>query len=243
MNEDILIVDDQPEVITLLTFPLIHEGFSVRSATTPAEALEKIFEKTPNLLILDILMPQMDGLTFCRKLRDEYKYNNLPILFLSALGKTDHVVNGLNAGGDDYISKPFEVRELIARVKAQLRRVISPTGGGNAILKVGDLVLDGKSYEVRTPKLSAHLTATEYKLVRYMAERAEKVISYGELLQAIWSYPPDSGDPDLVRTHMRNIRAKLERDPDVKDYFHTVHGTGYMFRVSKKEKARPKSSF
>ncbi|NWF70835.1 MAG: response regulator transcription factor [Chloroflexi bacterium] len=236
MNADILIVDDQVEITVLLAQVLSHEGYSVRMAHSADEALALIKEQTPNLLILDVMLPEMDGLTLCRKLRTEYKFNR-PILFLSALGKTDNIVKGLAAGGDDYISKPFEVKELVARVRAQLRRRKNEVKA-DLVLRIGEMEIDGKAYEVRTARTTARLTATEYRLIRYMAERPNQVVPYGDLLQAIWSYPKDSGDPDLVRTHIRNIRAKIEHDPDARDYLHTVHGVGYMFRLAPGEVLR-----
>ncbi len=239
MSADILVVDDQYEVTTLVAQILRHEGYMVRTASSGREALEMIFQRAPKLLILDIMMPDMDGWTLCRRLRDEYKYQNLPILFLSALSKTDHIVKGLNVGADDYISKPFEAKELIARVRAQLRRVRADNLGHGTVLRMGDLILDGKAYELRTSSTTARLTATEYRLVRYMADRPNQVITYGDLLQAVWSYPPDSGDPDLVRTHMRNVRAKIEGDPEARRYLQTVHGVGYMFKTPGSEAVRP----
>ncbi|MFN8374398.1 MAG: response regulator transcription factor [Anaerolineae bacterium] len=230
-SAEIIVADDQPEICTLVAQILRHDGYTVRTASCGREALEMVLERTPKLLILDIMMPDIDGLTLCRRLRDEYKYNNLPILFLTALAKTNQVVDGLNGGADDYMTKPFEAKELIARVRAQLRRSRSDVSMGSALLRMGDMVLDGKAYEVRTSNIVARLTATEYRLLRYMADRPNQVITYSDLLQAVWSYPPDSGDPDLVRTHVRNIRAKIESDPIAKRYLQTVHGIGYMFKV------------
>jgi two-component system response regulator RpaA len=229
MNTDILVVDDQTEVTTLVAHLLRHEGYQVRTAASGKEALEMIFQKMPKLLILDVMMPEMDGWTLCRRLREDQKYQHLPILFLSSLNKTDHVVKGLNAGADDYICKPFEPKELAARVRAQLRRVPSDPAQGNLVLRIGDLVLDGKAYEIRTSKVIARLTATEYRLVRYMIDRSNQVVTYSDLLQGVWAYPSGSGDADLVRTHMRNIRAKMDEDPNTKRYLQTVHGVGYMF--------------
>jgi DNA-binding response OmpR family regulator len=231
MSADILVVDDQQEITTLIAQILRHEGYSVRTADSGESALEMILQRAPKLLILDVMMSDMDGWTLCRQLREEYKYQNLPILFLSALAKTDHVVKGLNIGADDYMTKPFEPKELIARVRAQMRRVRADTNGIGAILRIGDMVLDGKAYELRTSNILARLTATEYRLIRYMADRPNEMVTYSDLLQAVWSYPPDSGDPDLVRTHMRNLRAKMDGDPDVKKYLQTVHGIGYMFKT------------
>jgi two-component system response regulator RpaA len=229
MSADILVVDDQAEVTLLVAQVLRHEGYQVRTASTGKEALEMISQKAPKLLILDVMMPEMDGWTLCRRLREDFRYQNLPILILSSLNKTEQIVKGLNAGADDYICKPFEPKELAARVRAQLRRVRSEPGVTGMVLRIGDLVLDGKAYELRTSKVVARLTATEYRLVRYMIDRPNQVVTYSDLLQAVWSYPPNSGDADLVRTHMRNVRAKMDQDPNTKRYLQTVHGVGYMF--------------
>jgi DNA-binding response OmpR family regulator len=183
----------------------------------------------PDLLILDIIMPGMDGLAVCRAVREEVRYNDLAILFLTARGHTDDVVAGLDAGGDDYVVKPFEVAELAARVRALVRR-----GQRNALIEspeitIGPLRLDSNTHQViignGTP---VQLTATEHRLLRYLMEHANQALSPHHLLEAVWDYPPQTGDPDLVRAHVRNLRAKVEQPDAPRPIIRTIHGVGYM---------------
>ncbi|MBZ0300122.1 MAG: response regulator transcription factor, partial [Anaerolineae bacterium] len=179
-------------------------------------------------LILDIIMPGMDGITVCRKVRGNPRFITLPILFLTAKGSTDDIVEGLDAGADDYVIKPFELAELRARVHALIRRGQRQSDADNdAVLQIGDLVLDSDTYQVAVNDLSIQLTSTEHRLLRYLMEHVNQALSPSHLLQAVWEYPPDTGDPDLVRAHVRNLRAKIERNPD-RRYIRTIHGVGYM---------------
>lgn len=224
----ILAVDDDPEVLGTLSRALQREGFDISRATSGTEALRSLYERQPDLIILDIMMPGLDGLGVCRKIRADTRYNNVAILFLTARGQTDDVVAGLDAGGDDYVPKPFELAELIARVRALVRR-----GQRNAImesplLNIGSLTLDSNTHQA---SLSDHppiqLTATEHRLLRYLMEHPNQALSPQHLLEAVWDYPPNTGDPDLVRAHVRNLRAKLGAD-EVSPVIRTIHGVGYM---------------
>jgi two-component system OmpR family response regulator len=145
---------------------------------------------------------------------------------LTAKGSTDDVVNGLDAGADDYIAKPFELTELRARVHALLRRGMREKGS-TAVIQIGDLKLDSDTYQAEIGGYSIQLTSTEHRLLRYLMEHVNQALSPSHLLQAVWDYPPNTGDPDLVRAHVRNLRAKLERNTD-KQYIRTIHGIGYM---------------
>lgn len=225
----ILAVDDDPDVLGTLSRALKREGFEVARATSGLEALRLLAAHRPDLIILDIIMPGLDGLSVCRKIRSDNQYNDLAILFLTARGQTDDVVAGLDAGGDDYVIKPFELAELTARVRALIRR-----GQRNAIIEspvliIGELQLDSNTHQVT---ISANdpiqLTATEHRLLRYLMEHINQALSPQHLLEAVWDYPPNTGDPDLVRAHVRNLRAKLQfDDPDI-PFIRTIHGVGYM---------------
>lgn len=220
----IFAVDDDLEVLDTLGRVLRHEQYNVELISSPLEALDMIERQTPDLLILDIMMPELDGVTVCRQLRQNPRFVALPILFLTAKGSVDDVVNGLDVGGDDYVIKPFELAELRARVAALVRRGLRDKGTN--LLEFGDLGLDAGTYRAIIDGEEIQLTSTEYRLLRYLMEHPDQALSPGHLLQAVWEYPPNTGDPDLVRAHVRNLRAKIERDG--RHYIRTIHGVGYM---------------
>jgi DNA-binding response OmpR family regulator len=228
----ILAVDDDLEVLGTLSRTLQREGFDVVRATSGIEALRQVAERQPDLIILDIGMPGLDGLSVCRRIRADSQHNTVAILFLTAYGHTDDVVAGLDAGGDDYVVKPFELAELVARVHALVRR-----GQRNAIMEspvlvIGALRLDSSTHQIVVANLPpVQLTATEHRLLRYLMEHANQALSPGHLLEAVWDYPPNTGDPDLVRAHVRNLRAKLDTD-ETSPIIRTIHGVGYMISDS-----------
>lgn len=226
---NIMAVDDDPEVLGTLGRVLDYEGFDTKLASSGQEAINVLKNYKPDLLILDIIMPGMDGIVVCRHLRSDPGFTALPILFLTAKGSTDDIVEGLDAGADDYIVKPFELAELRARVHALLRRgqrgEKTPTPA--PILQIKDLKLDTEMYRAYISEEPIALTTTEYRLLRYLMEHSDQALSLSELLQSVWDYPPNTGDPDLVRAHVRNLRKKLEAD-DNQRYIRTVHGIGYM---------------
>jgi len=225
----VLTVDDDPEVLGTVSRALQREGFEVGRATGGAEALRLLHQRVPDLLILDIIMPGMDGLAVCRAVREEVRYNDLAILFLTARGHTDDVVAGLDAGGDDYVVKPFEVPELAARVRALVRRGQRNVLLESPLIAIGPLKLDSNTHQVTIADgAPVQLTATEHRLLRYLMEHANQALSPHHLLEAVWDYPPQTGDPDLVRAHVRNLRAKLEAADAAKPIIRTIHGVGYM---------------
>jgi DNA-binding response OmpR family regulator len=221
----IFAVDDDLEVLDTLGRVLRLEQYDVELISSPLEALAKIEERTPDLLILDIMMPELDGVTVCRRLRQNPRFVALPILFLTAKGSVDDVVNGLDAGGDDYVIKPFELAELRARIAALVRRGAREKMP-NMLLEFGELALDSGTYRAVIDGEEIQLTSTEHRLLRYLMEHPDQALSPGHLLQAVWEYPPNTGDPDLVRAHVRNLRAKIERNGN--RYIRTIHGVGYM---------------
>lgn len=222
----IVAVDDDPEVLDTLGRVLEREAFDVGLANSGAEGLSLLEKRVPDALILDIIMPGMDGITICRQLRRDPRFAALPILFLTAKGSTDDIVDGLDAGADDYVIKPFELAELRARIYALLRRSVRETTTG-AVLQMNDLKLDSDTYQVYIKGNRIQLTSTEHRLLRYLMENPNRALSPGHLLQAVWEYPPNTGDPDLVRAHVRNLRAKIEKNTD-RRYIRTIHGVGYM---------------
>jgi DNA-binding response OmpR family regulator len=224
----VIAVDDDLEVLETLGRVLEREKLEVKLASSGAQAMTLLENRIPDLLILDIIMPGMDGISICRQLRSNPNYVALPILFLTAKGSTDDIVEGLDAGADDYVIKPFELAELRARVHALIRRGMRQSGtGNNALLQIDDLILDSDTYQVMINDTRLQLTSTEHRLLRYLMEHVNQALSPSHLLQAVWEYPPDTGDPDLVRAHVRNLRAKIEKNPGRK-YIRTIHGVGYM---------------
>jgi two-component system alkaline phosphatase synthesis response regulator PhoP/two-component system response regulator RpaA len=222
----VIVVDDDQEVLETLGRVLKHERYDVTLLNSGLTLMRALEERLPDLLILDIIMPEIDGITICRQLRSHPHYISLPILFLTAKGATDDIVNGLDAGADDYVVKSSELAELRARISALLRRG-SRERANSAMLQLNDLRLDSFTYQVIVDNQPIQLTLTEHRLLRYMMEHPNQALSPSHLLQAVWEYPPNTGDPDLVRAHVRNLRAKIERSPD-RRYIRTIHGVGYM---------------
>jgi DNA-binding response OmpR family regulator len=223
----ILAVDDDPDVLGTIERVLQRENFHVTCVNSGQKALDYLENNNqPDLIILDIIMPEMDGITVCHRVRQDERFTALPILFLTAKGSTDDVVEGLDAGADDYVIKPFDLAELRARVHALLRRGMRGKES-TAVLQLGNLRLDSDTYQAHVRDMSVQLTATEHRLLRYFLENMDQALSLSHLLQAVWEYPENTGDPDLVRAHVRNLRAKIEKDPERK-YIRTIHGVGYM---------------
>jgi two-component system, OmpR family, response regulator RpaA len=222
----ILAVDDDPDVLGTLERVLLVDNFDVVTANSGQKALDFLNHTRPDLVILDIIMPGMNGIAVCREIRNDPRLTTLPILFLTAMGATDDIVEGLDAGADDYVVKPFELAELQARVHALIRRG-SRTKDSLAVIQIATLHLDSDTYQAHINDFSIQLTATEHRLLRYFMENTDRALSLQHLLQVIWEYPPGTGDPDLVRAHVRNLRTKIEKDPQRK-YIQTIHGVGYM---------------
>lgn len=221
----IMVVDDESDVLETLGRILRHDGYEVELIDSGRRALEVAKLQPPDLVILDIIMPEMDGITVCRELRTYRQLIAVPVLFLTAKGSTEDIVAGLDAGADDYVVKPFELSELRARVVALLRR-----GGRDrttSILQFKGLKLDSNTYQVTIEGRTIQLTLTEHRLLRYLMEHPNQAHSPSHLLQVVWEYPLGTGDHDLVRAHVRNLRAKIERGVMSK-HIRTIHGVGYM---------------
>lgn len=224
----VLVVDDDADVLGTLTRALTREGYEVKGVSSGYEAFEELAQRKPDLIILDVMMPGQSGIDVCRRIRSADHYDSIPILFLTARGHTDDIVVGLDAGGDDYVVKPFEVTELQARVRALLRRIERDAARSSAILQIGTLVLDSDTYRAQVGDNDIQLTATEHRLLRYLMEHNNQALSPNHLLEAVWGYPPDTGDPDLVRAHIRNLRSKLNDLDGTTEFIKTIHGVGYM---------------
>ncbi len=228
MGAKILVVDDEPNIVDILKANLEREGYSVVTAGDGAQALELGQSAKPDLILLDCMLPKMDGFDVCRRLRQTV---SVPILMLTAKSEEIDKVLGLELGADDYITKPFSIREVLARVKAQLRRVrlseAEPDSDGK-LLTFGDLVIDNAAYEVRRGSTVIDLTLREFELVRFLAQNAGQVFSRESLLEKVWGYEY-FGDVRTVDVTVRRTREKLEPDQDNYRFILTKRGVGYYF--------------
>jgi DNA-binding response OmpR family regulator len=231
----ILLVDDEQDLVWALRHSLSDEGHEVLTAYDGVEALQVAQRHRPDLLILDIVMPRLDGLQVCRRLRRDPTLAAVPILFLTVCSAIKDRIKGLDEGGDDYLVKPFDLEELKARVRALLRRARSALQGGpgsegpDSLLVVGSLALNLHICQVRVGEKTAQLTPTEFDLLHHLMVHPGEVFSSQHLLQQVWGYPPRTADPGLVRWHIKNLRAKIEPDPADPVYVRTVPRHGYMF--------------
>ncbi len=222
----ILVIEDDPAILRGLADNLKFESYTVLTASAGDAGLALAREKKPDLLILDLMLPGLSGYEVCRKLRTEG--NQLPILMLTARGEEADRILGLDLGADDYVTKPFSIRELLARVRALLRRAQPAKPNEPDELQFGDVVVDFRSYEARKAGQPLELTRKEFGVLRYLASRAGEVLSRDELLNEVWGYEryPTTRTVD---NHIASLRAKIERDPANPEYLRTVHGVGYKF--------------
>jgi two-component system OmpR family response regulator len=218
----VLVVDDEPSITDAVATALGYEGFEVATAPSGRAALERIRLWAPDLVVLDVMLPDVDGVALTRHLREAG--DGTPILFLTARDEPDDRVAGLVAGGDDYVTKPFTLAELIARVHAILRRTRPPVTGR---LGFADVEMDLDTHEVWRAGTPVRLTATEFNLLRYFLERPRVVLSKARILDEVWDEPFD-GDPNLVETYVSYLRKKL--DPLGPPLIHTVRSVGYALR-------------
>ena len=221
----ILIVEDEPDMATGLRDNLEFEGYDVRIARDGEEALESAAEVVPNLILLDLMLPRRNGLDVCRELRR--RGIHVPIIMLTARGQETDKVVGLEIGADDYVTKPFSVRELMARVHVQLRRIASETAPIEDF-RFGEVELDFRRQYAAKAGQMLHLTAREFDILRYFAQRRGETVSRDELLDKVWglrAYPLSR----TVDNHIAKLRQKIERLPAEPEYLITVHGLGYKF--------------
>lgn len=228
----ILVVDDNIDVADTIKRSLSNKGHVVNVVYGGAEALEAVKREQPHLIVLDVIMPHMDGIEVCRRIRQDPQVAHIPIIFLTALGRLSDKLEGFDAGADDYLSKPFHFQELEVRVRALLRRSLPPAEAEPDVLVVGDLNLNRRTYEIRVGSKVSLLTPIEFELLHYLMSHAGEVFSSERLLQDVWEYPPRTGDPALVRMHVKNIRDKIEREPSRPQYLRTVSRHGYMIATS-----------
>ena len=223
--KQIYVVEDEKDIVDLLQYNLEKEGYRVLFSLDGSEALKRIPEKTPDLILLDLMLPGTDGLTVCRTLKNNPKTAHIPVVMLTAKGEESDKVVGLELGADDYITKPFSVKELMARVKAVLRR-FEKAGEGSPIQKFKDLTLDRSRHHVEMKGKVLDLTAKEFELLDYFLTHADRVLTRDVLLNNVWGYDY-FGTTRTVDVHVRRLREKLG---PYSEYLQTVKGYGYQFQ-------------
>jgi two-component system OmpR family response regulator len=224
----LLVVDDELNIRELLSATLRFAGFDVDVAADGREALAKVEKDRPDLLVLDVMMPGLDGLSVLRRLRENAL--DVPVLLLTARDATEDKVAALNVGADDYITKPFSLEEVIARVRAVLRRAgdRGPGAEQRRVLAFADIELDEDSYEVRKAGAPVALSPTEFKLLRYFLQNPNRVLSKAQILDTVWEYD-FGGDANVVESYVSYLRRKVDTtDPRL---LHTIRGVGYVLRV------------
>ena len=223
----ILVVDDEPQLRRVMRTTLIGAGYEVDDAKTGEEALEKVREFRPDLVLLDINMPGMGGVAACRVMRED---TNIAIIMLTVRNTEKDKVEALDAGADDFVVKPFSTPELLARIRASLRRVPAAPQSSQERIRAGSLVIDFAARTVTNGDASFHLTPKELDLLRYLTQHANQAVPHRELLQAIWG--PDYGDEvEYLRVLIASLRKKIEPNPEQPEYIITEPWVGYRFRA------------
>lgn len=222
-----LVVDDEVNLGELLRMAMSNEGWDARAATNGREALELMRGFDPDLLVLDVMMPGLDGVELLTRIRAAG--NDLPVLFLTAKDAVEDRIAGIAAGGDDYVTKPFNLEEVILRLRGMARRHVAAAAAADTLLRVGDLALDEEAYEVERGGIPIKLTAKEFELLRYLMQNARRVVSKAQILDAVWGYD-FGGDSGVVEIYISYLRRKIDagRDPLI----HTVRGVGYTIKAS-----------
>jgi DNA-binding response OmpR family regulator len=231
----ILVVDDEARMVRFIQLNLEHDGFQVISAYNGREALEQVRSQLPNLVLLDVMMPDLDGFEVLKRIRDQ---SSVPVIMLTAKGEEDDRVHGLELGADDYITKPFSPRELVSRVRAVLRRTETESNVTSGIIEVDDrLKLDFNRREIWINDQIVQLRPTEYRLLYHLVQNAGWVITHEQLLTKVWGYEYRD-EPHYVRLYINYLRKKLEEDPANPKYILTERGVGYRFVDYKRENLR-----
>lgn len=227
-------MDDEIDIADLLTTGLRFVGFDVRAAHSGAEALAVAAEFRPHLLVLDVMLPDIGGFELCRQIRRDR--DEVGVVFLTARDRTEDAIAGLTVGGDDYINKPFSLDEVVARVRAVLRRIPSAATGtrtvADGVLRVADLELDEERHEVRRANHPIELSPTEFALLRYLMENSGRVVSKAQIIDHVWRYDY-RGDDGIVESYISYLRKKIDRFAP--PLIHTLRGIGYSLRVARAE--------
>ena len=224
-KRNILVVDDEPQITRVLKTTLSGQGYGIRTAADGKQALQEMKGWSPDLVITDLRMPNMDGLELCRAIRAE---SRVPIIVLSVKGEEAIKVESLDAGADDYVTKPFNVNELLARVRAALRRAAAPLEPETSVIEIGDFRIDIPARKVEVKKKDVHLTPKEFDLLIYLARHPGKVITHRALLTAVWG-PNSVQQPEYLRVFVGHLRKKLEPNEGAPLYIVTEPWVGYRF--------------
>ena len=239
MSKKILVVDDEQSIVTLLQYNLEQSGYSVITALDGEQGLQAAVDIRPDLVVLDLMLPKMDGLEVCKQLRQQKI--NIPILMLTAKDDEFDKVLGLELGADDYLTKPFSPREVVARIKAILRRSQLQSNGSESskdqedgLLKLGELKVFPDRYEAFFDEQQLELTPKEFELLLYLAKNKGRVLTRDQLLSAVWNYD-FAGDSRIVDVHISHLREKIEKDTKKPLYIKTIRGLGYKLEEPKKE--------
>ncbi len=225
----ILVVDDEARYVRLIRVNLEASSYEVITAEDGSEAVELAAEKQPDLILLDIMLPRMNGYAACAEIR---RFSNVPIIMLTALGQTVDIVKGLDAGADDYICKPFSAQELLARIRARLRRSGLEPDDVEAVREVGDIRLDLASHRLYVRGEEVHLTPTEFRLLAELVTHAGRVLVPSYLLERVWDTQQD--EPHLLWQTVHRLRQKIEQDPTNPEHIQTRPGIGYIFLAGEK---------
>ncbi|MCJ2183343.1 phosphate regulon transcriptional regulator PhoB [Novosphingobium sp. 1949] len=228
MNPSVLVVEDDVALCELLTWNLSAEGYDVRSTGDGEEALLMVREQAPDAIVLDWMIEQIPGIEVCRQLRKDKETAQIPVIMVTARGEEEDMIRGLKTGADDYVTKPFSPRELMARIEALLRRSRPSLAG--SVLQWGDIELDATSHRVRRGGEPLHLGPTEFRLLRYFMERPNRVVSRQQILDGVWGMDSDI-DERTVDVHIRRLRKAINRDGDT-DPIRTVRAAGYAMDVN-----------
>jgi DNA-binding response OmpR family regulator len=231
-NKKILVVDDEERMLRFIRLNLEHDGFQVIEATKGNDALDKMRTDMPDLILLDIMLPDIDGFEVLKRIRE---ISNIPVIMLTAKGEEDDRVKGLELGADDYVTKPFSPRELVSRAKAVLRRIELEGGGDEEVIEIDKrLKVDFNRREIFVDGELVKLRPTEYRLLYHLVQNAGWVLTYDQILSRVWGYEYRD-EPHYVRLYINYLRQKLEEDPSKPKYILTERGVGYRFLDYKRE--------
>ncbi len=232
-NRKILVVDDEERMVRFIRLNLEHDGFQVIEAYKGGQAIQRLRDNLPDVVLLDVMLPDIDGFEVLKMIRE---ISSVPVIMLTAKGEEDDRVKGLEAGADDYVTKPFSPRELVSRVRAVLRRVDSAAGGMHGLIEVDDrLKIDFDRREIWVDGELVKLRPTEYRLLYHLVQNAGWVVTHDQLLSKVWGYEYRD-EPHYVRLYINYLRQKLEKDPANPQYILTERGVGYRFVDFRRQK-------
>ena len=228
----LLVIDDEQSIVDFIRLGMRYEGFRVEDAGDGVTGFDAAQRLRPNLIILDVMLPGMDGIEVCRRLRENEATSDIPILMLTAKDEVRDRVEGLESGADDYLTKPFSFEELLARVRALLRRqqrIVAAGGPGGRVLKIADLILDEAAHEVHRGERLVELTATEYNLLHLFMTHPRQVLDRQTILNRVWGYD-FMGETNIIEVYVRYLREKIEDEPSAPRFIQTVRGVGYVLK-------------